>query len=164
VTDSDAAGQALVTLRRRVDAHFTAAVERNPDAFACRAGCASCCRAGLSVFGIEADRIRAALAQLPSPTRLRVAEQAAVETPTHCPLLVDGLCSIYTQRPILCRSHGLAVRAPGAQGQVDWCELNYTETTPPAASVLALDAVNQPLAVMAQMWGGERTALADLAR
>lgn len=161
------AAAALVVLRRRVDAHFDAAIARSPTAFACRAGCAACCRPGLSVFAVEATRLEAAIARLPEPTRQRLAAQGAAPPAEHCALLVDDLCAVYEERPLLCRSHGLAVAAP-ADGDgpraVDHCRLNYTETSPPPASVLDVDAINKPLSVMAQMWGGSRVALAALAR
>ena len=162
-SDREHAGHALVTLRSRVDAHFEAAVARSPGQFACRAGCFDCCRAGLSVFAIEADRIRGALARLPGDVRAQVRVQAAEEDRKHCALLVDGRCSVYDERPILCRSHGLAVRPDAAQPEFDHCPLNYTSETPPAASMLVLDAVNRPLSVMAAMWGGERVAIVTLA-
>ena len=168
--DREHAEEALVTLRARVDAHFEAAMERSPGQLACRAGCFDCCRAGLSVFGIEADRIREALASLSADVRERVRAQGHDEGREHCALLLDGRCSVYGQRPILCRSHGLAVRVPAEAGEdptrprLEHCPLNYTSQTPPAASVLSLDAVNRPLSVMAAMWGGERVELARLAR
>lgn len=169
MSDREHAAAALVTLRRRVDAHFEAATERSPGQFACRAGCFDCCRAGLSAFAIEADRITEALWTLSDADRATVADQARQADREHCALLIDGRCSVYQQRPILCRSHGLAVRVPAevradpGQPEFDHCPLNYTSQTPPRPSVLDLDAVNQPLAVMAKMWGGERVALSELA-
>ena len=162
------AAQALVVLRRRVDQHFDAAVARDPTEFACKARCSDCCQAGLSIFAVEADRIRTALAQLPASTRAQVRGQAKQASPTHCPLLIDQLCVVYDERPMLCRSHGLAVRPSALQNpdtpQAEHCPLNYTGRAPSPKSVLDLDAVNRPLAVMAQMWGGGRIALNDLAQ
>lgn len=163
-SDREHAGQALVTLRTRVDAHFEAAVARSPGQFACRAGCFDCCRSGLSVFAIEADRIRGALGRLPEDVRAVVRAQASEAGREHCALLVDGRCSVYTERPILCRSHGLAVRPVVDEPEFDHCPLNYTSETPPTASMLSLDAVNRPLSVMAAMWGGARVGIAALGR
>ncbi|MBL4683137.1 MAG: YkgJ family cysteine cluster protein, partial [Nannocystaceae bacterium] len=105
--DRQHAASALVQLRRRVDAHFEAAVERSPTQFSCRAGCHECCRRGLSVFAIEAVRIENALEQLPDGARAQVRAQAMRPDEALCPLLLDGLCSVYDERPIICRSHGL---------------------------------------------------------
>lgn len=159
-----------MVLRRRVDAHFEAAVAASPGQFACRAGCSDCCRSGLSVFAVEADPIREAIDALPAEARATIAAQGREPDRPWCPLLIDGQCSVYAQRPVLCRSHGLAVRPPAelrndpAQPYFDHCPLNYTSQTPPRASIMDLDALNQPLAMMARMWGGPRVSLATLAR
>jgi len=175
VTRDELAGT-LVQLRRRVDAHWDAAVARTPAAFACAAGCSACCHARFSVFAVEAAPIRQALARLAvddPALRARVRDQA--DDPAHrdrCALLVDGRCSVYGERPLICRSHGLPVLADGA---VDHCPLNFTAERPPSASVLRLDAINQPLALIATLWAQERSpgtdrheqpriALEDLAR
>jgi uncharacterized protein len=164
--DRSHAAAALVVLRARVDAHFEAAKERSPEQFCCGPGCHGCCLPGLGVFGIEAERIRGALRALGErdrEARRTVRRQASDESRDRCALLVDGRCSIYGERPMLCRSHGLPVLGPDAQ--VSGCPLNFTTEDPPAPSVLELAAVDAPLAVMAQMWdGGARVPLADLAR
>ncbi|MFV8756076.1 YkgJ family cysteine cluster protein [Nannocystaceae bacterium ST9] len=153
----------LVQLRRRVDEHFDAALARTPSGFACREGCWSCCRPRFSVFEIEALGIREALAELDPELRERVREQGRDAELGHCALLVEGRCSVYAQRPVICRSHGLAVMTD--EGVVDHCELNYVGVEVPRASVLVLEAVNRPLGVMAQMWAaGERVGLDALAR
>lgn len=153
----------LVQLRTRVDQHFAAALARTPTAFACREGCASCCLPGLSVFEVEAVAIREALASLEPALRERVRAQAHAPALDHCALLVEGRCTVYPARPLICRSHGLAVVTD--EGKLDHCPLNYVEQAVPRESTLVLDAINRPLALMAQLWdGGERVDLAALAR
>lgn len=163
------AAGALVELRRRVDAHFEAAVRRTPTAFACRSGCSSCCVA-FSVAPIEADRLRGALTRLAATDpalRRRIREQAAEPGRHACALLVDDRCSVYDERPIICRSHGLPVRATLDDGSAHTsvCPLNFVGTVAPAASTLSLDAVNAPLSVIGRMWDpdGERVAIAVIA-
>ena len=157
----EAAAVALVTLRRRVDEHFAAAMARSPEAMQCRAGCDGCCRVRISVFAIEAERIAAKLRTLDPDLRERV--RAEADDASRCALLVDGRCVVYEERPLICRSHGVPARIGG---RTQCCALNFVEGDPPAASVLQLDAVNQPLAVMATMHDGvgDRIALADLAK
>jgi hypothetical protein len=162
----------LVTLRTRVDAHFDAAVARTPEGFACRAGCDQCCQR-FSVFEVEAAPIRRALAELEAKApalRQQIREQGRDPHATACALLVDGLCSVYAERPLICRSHGLPVAVPDPDEPdgallVDHCPLNFREVAPPRASVLVLEAVNRPLAVLAELDspGAARVALADLA-
>lgn len=169
----------LVQLRRRVDDHFDAAVQRSPAAFACAAGCSACCHTRIGVFAIEAAPIERALARLAvadPALRTRVRRQA--DDPAHadrCALLVDDRCAVYDERPLICRSHGLPIAAPSeapAPLRIDHCPLNFVDQPPPRASILRLDAVNQPLAVLATLWSNEarspaagaRIDLAELAR
>jgi Fe-S-cluster containining protein len=170
--DRRTAASALVTLRTRVDVHFDQAMERSPGAMQCRAGCDMCCHARLSVFAVEAASIADALATISKTQpdlRARIRRQADdPERQDVCPLLVDGSCSVYDDRPLICRSHGLPIAVAEDDGSttVDWCPLNYRTGTPPSASTLRLDAVNQPLAVMALLYdeNGDRIDLATLAR
>lgn len=174
----------LVQLRRRVDAHFDAALARSPAAFSCGPGCESCCHVRIGVFTVEAAPIRDALAQLAvtdPPLRARIRHQA--DDPGHaerCALLVDGRCSVYAVRPLICRSHGLPIAAadlgdPAAPLRLDHCPLNFRDEPPPRASILRLEAVNQPLSLLATLWSNADAAdrspakntridLADLAR
>jgi uncharacterized protein len=123
------------------------------------------------VFEVEAAPIRRALVQLEQAdpeVRERIREQGRDSDALACALLVDGRCSVYEQRPLICRSHGLPVAvADGPDGslRVDHCPLNFTQSPPPRPSILVLDAVNRPLAVLAEITspGAERVALADLA-
>lgn len=153
----------LVTLRTKVQDHFDQATAATPEAFSCAEGCDSCCHRRFSVFAIEARPIVRALARLDPDLRERIRQQA--DDPEHadrCALLVDGRCSVYDARPLICRSHGLPVLVDGA---VDVCPLNFREHEIPRAAVLNLDALNQPLAMMAELADdGQRVELAALAR
>lgn len=170
---AQAARQALVTLRTRVDRHFDAAVAAQPEAFACAAGCSACCHQRFGVFEIEAEAIRRALGDMASEDpslRATVRRQASdPATQHHCALLVNDRCTVYEARPLICRSHGLALRveaqAPDERPQIDHCPLNFTTVAPAPAGVLALERVNQTLSVAAQMVDpeGTRVALSDLA-
>jgi Fe-S-cluster containining protein len=161
------AREALVTLRRRVDAHFTRAATAQPEQFQCHLGCDGCCAPGLSVFGIEAETIREALAtmQRDNPALRQLLRQQAhgAADRDRCTLLVAGRCAVYEARPLICRSHGVAARDP--DGQLTHCPLNFTTAPPRADAVLDLDALNRPLAVMAHIYdAGQRVTLTELAR
>lgn len=174
----DHAGAALVVLRRRVDDHFAAALERSPGHMQCRSGCSRCCHQRFGVFEVEAHRVRAALTRLSrtDPERRERVRRQADDPATmhHCALLVDDRCAVYEERPLICRTHGLPTRVEDAPDptrsagaeSLQGCPLNFTAGDPPAASVLALAAVNAPLSVMARMWDGhgDRVALDALAR
>lgn len=73
-------------------------------------------------------------------------------------MLLGGLCAVYEQRPLICRSHGTAVLLE--DGKVEHCPLNFTEAPPAKPTVLRLAAINQPLSVMATLWDGTGTRVA----
>ena len=161
----------LVQLRARVDAHFERAVERSPDQFRCAAGCGACCHKRFSVFEVEAQPIREALrAMAATDPALREQIRAQAREPASneatCPMLVDERCTVYAVRPIICRSHGLPVLTEsGDEAEITWCPLNFTGGDPPMSSVLRLEAVNAPLAMLAELEAPRqpRVALTTLA-
>ncbi|MFN8612377.1 MAG: YkgJ family cysteine cluster protein [Vulcanimicrobiota bacterium] len=79
----------------------------------CRAGCAWCCHTPVRTTILDAIGAAAArLSQLIDyalPARDR---QSLLANFAPCPLLVEGQCSVYPQRPVVCRGyHSLAVNA-----------------------------------------------------
>lgn len=73
------------------------------DRLHCRPGCVACCQDDLTVFEVEAARIRAEFPEMLS--------DAAPGPLGACAFLDDaGHCRIYAARPYVCRSHGLPLR------------------------------------------------------
>lgn len=142
------------------------AVAAQPGAFSCRDRCAACCRQRLTVLPVEAAAIRAHLATLPRAARAAMREPTA--SPGDCAFLRDERCAVYPARPVICRTHGLAVRA---EGRVDHCPLNFTGEPPAPEGVLSLDTINTLLVLVNRLWleaqgrdpDAPREALADLA-
>jgi uncharacterized protein len=98
----------------------------------CTRGCSDCCIDGITVFEIEAERIRRAAAGI-----LREAEPYP---PGRCAFLSeDGACRIYPVRPFVCRTQGLPLRwigqdDRGALAEMrDICEKN--ESGPPVEEI-----------------------------
>jgi Fe-S-cluster containining protein len=80
------------------------------------------------------------------PRHLELQEVTAGKRADRCTFLDDGgACRIYPVRPLLCRTHGLALKAatsrPGLTivDNVSHCALNYTARPPTAAEVLDAD-------------------------
>lgn len=150
----------LLTLQDRVDAFFEAARAARPEAFACAPGCTTCCQGDLSIFVVEAEGVVAALEALPAEVLRAMADRTAGEA---CVMLApeDGRCLVYAARPLICRSHGLAVLV---DDQLDHCPLNYLDAPPDRAHVLMLDRINAPLALIDELagHGGERVSLREL--
>ncbi len=110
----------------KIDGAVAQATHHAKDALQCQRGCSSCCAAGLSVLPIEAVGILQALlrgdfvwsaAQQADFTS--ILQQALLgnnaESTAHCVFLdAEGACLIYTARPWLCRTHGLALTVESA--------------------------------------------------
>jgi len=120
----------LSALWHKIAGFWARVDERAPGSLTCHAGCSDCCIDGLSVTSVEAAAIEETLRGLDA--RLRGALREAAGTPSeHCPALVEGRCAVYEARPVVCRSHGLAIRVgpdPDAKRHlpiVDTCPLNF---------------------------------------
>lgn len=146
----------LTVLRDRVHNHSQRVLLQHAEHFACRRGCDGCCQTERTVSDVEFDALAGAIAELPPETRDRLATQTG---PTPCPLLLDGGCAVYEQRPLICRSHGLPLVM---EGQHDVCSLNFTERsilTLPDNDLLSVDTLTAVLvavnALYAQEEGGD---------
>ena len=146
--------QALID---KVDA-FTARVEAAQGRWLrCGAGCDGCCRLRRSAWAVEIDHLRRHVAELPAARRAELAERRndpEVRAGARCVMLDgDGRCAVYAARPLICRTHGPAVRLP--EGQLSWCDLNFADLTPeavteavPADGILDLELLNRMLALI----------------
>ena len=90
----------------------------------CTEGCSSCCMAGLSLFPVEAEFIRAFAGDV-----IRTIQPGS----EHCPFLKNNRCIIYSLRPVVCRTQGmpLVYRIDDGRGsehtELSLCELNFHE-------------------------------------
>jgi len=113
------------TLHRNIDAVITASDSTGP-APECKPGCTYCCSARVEVSDPEAFYIARHIQHMPAEKKLPLLErlrQKAAEygtvsapgdalKPQPCAFLQDGLCSIYSIRPAVCRkAHSLSVKA-----------------------------------------------------
>lgn len=145
------------SLVEKVDALCFGIKERFGAHLACRRGCDACCR-HLSLFWVEAVALARALDDLDqeAATRIRArARQARPEGP--CPLLAGGSCLLYPARPIICRTHGLALLTGGeGERQVDCCPQNFRGLqTLPASAVIDLETLNTALATVNALFVSE---------
>jgi len=154
-------------LRAKVDVTGAEiAARRRPD-LQCKLGCTLCCHVQLQLTPVESDSVRLALAVLSREARERVRARAQAlrsgqgPPPGDAPCAMleeDGACAIYSDRPIACRlaGHALlypprrllpaAVRAKARNGEITWCELNYTESHPKSEDVLQAGFIQSALA------------------
>ena len=113
-------------LLAKVDA-FAARVHEAQSAWLkCARGCDACCRTRRTAWAVEVAALRAHLATLPPERREALTarrDDAEVRAGARCVYLDDdGSCAVYAARPVLCRTHGPAVRLDDALG---WCALNF---------------------------------------
>jgi uncharacterized protein len=113
---------------------------------ACRKGCDLCCQRKFTVFAVEAYNIARACRQWTPDVQRRVREPR-----TSCAFLIDGACSVYESRPMICRTFGLPSlnRDEKDQGVISWCDLNFTEAEDfqlQADGIIDIDTLNMKLA------------------
>jgi hypothetical protein len=136
IDDQAAPGARLQTFHADVDRKAEALGKRHADRLQCGRGCSQCCVDGLSVFAVEAARIRAAHGALLS--------DAVPHAAGGCAFLDEaGACRIYADRPYVCRTQGLPLRvfeagdAGGVVERRDICPLN--EAGPPIEGLADVD-------------------------
>ena len=95
----------------RVDSFFERVSSTHASDINCGPGCSDCCHSRFSVTAMEAQVIVQELAGLAPATRERLRQRAEAGDPARCAALDDqGLCEIFSVRPLICRSHGLPIR------------------------------------------------------
>lgn len=141
----------LEKLCEQVD-EFAARVGERDDVL-CRSGCDACCQVELNVCHLEAERVRRAVARMPGSVRPGVGRGPG------CAFLVNSRCTIYDERPLVCRSQGLplayeagtvpaeALSARASDGRdLTWCPLNFESDPPRRADILDAERVDVALA------------------
>lgn len=121
---SDPAADPLRLLHDEVDRRAGDVAARHGTRLQCRRGCSDCCVDGLTVFAVEAERIRRCYPEL-----LR---EGAPHPAGACAFLAaDGACRVYDARPYVCRTQGLPLRWREEDAEYrDICPLNETGGPP----------------------------------
>lgn len=144
-------------LRGKVDAFIARAEAAQAPWLRCRAGCDGCCRSRRTAWAVEIDALRRHLATLPRARRAALAARRAepsVAAGERCVFLDDdGRCAVYAARPLICRTHGPALRLP--DGALAWCGLNFeglsdeaVRAALPPGAVLDVELVNRMLVLV----------------
>lgn len=103
MSTADPGFEALQRFHADVDRDVARVTQFHKDALQCKKGCADCCVDDLTVFEVEAARIRIEHADL-----LRT---EAAHPEGACAFLgPDRACRIYSARPYVCRTQGLPLR------------------------------------------------------
>jgi len=120
-----------LALYAKVDAFFERTRARYPGetGLGCRRGCADCCLR-FSVTPVEAELIQDSLPSLVRARRAALRQRAERDAEPSCPALEPARdCAIYASRPLICRTHGLAIRfvaeQPSASALLDCCPKSF---------------------------------------
>ncbi len=135
----------------RADAFFEQVMAGCSQQMRCGAGCDACCQQDLELLPVEALALLLALEELPAAERSALASAAAEGGAAPCALLdSSGRCSLYSARPLLCRTHGLPVLYSDpdtGEQSLSLCELNFVGQDPPAEAMLDGTLLTTALAV-----------------
>jgi uncharacterized protein len=108
-----------LTLRRDADILCERLAETHNEHLECVRGRHKCCM-DFSIFPVEFFLILKEIKNKKVNVR-NVADEG------ECLFLIDGLCSIYESRPLICRTHGLPLLCMGEDDwELSYCELNFT--------------------------------------
>jgi uncharacterized protein len=125
----EAACAALLDFHREIDARARDVEATHGPRLTCHRGCHSCCVDELTVFAVEAERIRRNAPELLA---------SAAPGPLGACAFLDGegACRVYEHRPYVCRTQGLPLRwldeaGPGGPAERrDICPLNFDDDGP----------------------------------
>lgn len=132
------------SLRDRVDRFAASVRARYRELIQCKAGCSSCCQAGLTVVMIEAVVLGEALGVSEENVHLQAGQLPLSENGCCALLTEERTCGAYSARPLVCRTHGLALKY-SEQSDIVHCELNFVQSPPHISSVLDMDNLETAL-------------------
>ena len=141
-----------------VDSHFEKVMQLQKNEMCCSKGCSSCCINDLTVCSIEAFYIKTAI----SPTENKTFNTKFNPDENNCIFLIDSECSIYTYRPIVCRTQGLPLLYEGdGEKELSVCEKNFHNNIS-SETILDMEKINTALIIINKMFEAEQEISADL--
>lgn len=151
-------------LSNRADILFASSCQPFRAFLQCRAGCCSCCTLS-SVLSIEAIALARAIMNIDPDKRTSISIQANKEEMPHCPMLLDGLCTIYSARPLICRTHGAPLAYIGYRSEsieISACPLNFpSDFVFDTKKLLFMDELNAELLALNQQLLSQQTGKAQ---
>ncbi|MBW1811666.1 MAG: YkgJ family cysteine cluster protein [Deltaproteobacteria bacterium] len=143
--------EAYQQLIEKLDNFFSQANSKYKADMDCCSGCDDCCQRDLWLYPFEVARLIEGFSELAADCQKRItkrAQEAQLSTEAACPFLEEGCCLVYNLRPIICRTHGLAMLIPGTH-ELSVCPRNFLKVEHiDGDCVLDLTPVNQILATV----------------
>jgi len=131
--------QLYKSLTEKLDAHEVKVLKKYGESINCKKGCSACCILE-SVFPVDAFAIYMAFSSGGISSEIL----SFNETEERCVFLNNDICSIYSVRPVICRTHGYPVLV---EGKADFCPENFRDLkTIDSEFILDLENLNRALA------------------
>jgi hypothetical protein len=135
---------AYLQLRERTDRFVKSVTARYQEQIVCRAGCNECCQAGLTVVMVEAIAIGRGL-DISDERIFLQAGQKPLFSEGKCAFLDEkGHCSVYINRPLVCRTQGMPLLMAGSD-EVSICRFNLIGMAPHRSAVLNTENLESAL-------------------
>lgn len=142
VTDNTDEMQSIKLYRsliEKLDAHESKLLQKYGGNISCIKGCDACCILE-SVFPVDAFMIYNAF----SSGSISHESLPPAEAPGKCVFLREGICSVFSARPVICRTHGYPVFV---DGKADFCPENFSGLSSiDSEYILDLENLNRALA------------------
>ena len=140
----------IISLHENASAFFEKIYQKNSKQMECKKGCSKCCETDISVFEIEADRIREWFLSQEVEVKNKFKEEwQKPGDKKNCTFLVEDSCTVYEARPLICRTQGLPLFL-SSENSLDYCPLNFTEGNPEKSDWLNLERMNTLLSIAAK--------------
>ncbi len=147
---SDVTSSPIISLHENASAFFDKVLAKNSQQMDCKKGCSKCCQTDISVFEIEADRIRDWFKSQASTDKVNLLKLWSLPSGNgSCTFLVNDSCTIYDARPVICRTQGLPLYV-SSENSLDYCPLNFKSGDPEKSDWLNLERMNTLLSIAAK--------------
>jgi Fe-S-cluster containining protein len=122
-SDNNSMFEQYKLLRDKIDSHSKVLEKEHSEQMVCKAGCDMCCM-DYSIFPIEFYSILNDIKNAGLHP-----ETTDTDDENVCVFLKNHICTIYGQRPIICRTHGLPLLFMNdeSEWELSVCDLNFTE-------------------------------------
>jgi Fe-S-cluster containining protein len=112
-----------LSLRNKIESHSAKLAKEHSKQMLCKKGCSMCCM-DYSIFPIEFYFIVNDFKE--KEIEFKSLSESNEDV---CAFLENQVCSMYEQRPIICRTHGLPLlfMNDNSEWELSACELNFTE-------------------------------------
>jgi len=140
----------IVSLHENASDFFDKVFTKNSLQMDCKKGCSKCCQTDISVFEIEADRIRQWFNSQSIEEKIKLKSLWCIPSvKVNCSFLVNDNCTIYEARPLICRTQGLPLYL-SSENSLDYCPLNFKSGNPEKSDWLNLERMNTLLSIAAK--------------